>query len=294
MDLDFNASTLLYIVGIVLGVVAVIYFGREIIADLSPTIKSILLLLGFPAFLGAGSLVRRRFLDKFFYILSIFSYLVFLWYIFDTFSLGTNKVFLALVISSILFIGMGYSWGKGIELQGKWKKGLLAGLLILMVGLVSFDAVGPQPSYQLDLRERVSFQDAWKNEQTIEEGIPVGKLVVKNDFVFSRFTDHLHLNACLYTPEKHADVYLRYSLYDVRIIDGNSKKEVKISLRPPLAEKEGGRGRPTYMENIEELPIKKATEFPKEVDKPKLVIATGEGPYAPAEKVKILETPTER
>src|SRR6056297_3307436 len=108
MDFDFKISNLLYIIGILLGIIAVVYFGREIIADLSPTIKSIVLLMAFPVFLASGDLIQKRILDKFFYIISVLSYLVFLWYISDTFSLGSNIIFLSLVISSLLFIVIGY------------------------------------------------------------------------------------------------------------------------------------------------------------------------------------------
>lgn len=263
MDFDIDASDLLYIVGIVLAIVAVVYFSREIVADLSPTIKSALLLTAFPAFLVAGNLIHKRILDKFLYILSVLSYLVFLWYIFDTFDLGNNVIFLALITSSIVFIGMGYQWGKGVKIEEKWKRGILACLLIFAVGLFIFDVAGPQPSYELDLRERVSLEGAWEGEK--EQPIPIGNLVVKNNFLFSRYTDFPDLNACLYTPEKH-EIYLHYPRWEVDIIAGKSTEQIGISLLPR-----------TYMENIESLPTETASSFPDKAEEPKLVIAIGEG-----------------
>lgn len=268
MDLNVKTSHLMYIVGIILGIVAVVYFGREIIVDLSPTIKSALLLIAFPTFIAGGSMIRKRIIDKFLYVLSVFSYLVFLWYIFNTFELGSNTIFIALVISSIIFIGIGYQWEKGVKIAKKWKKVVLVGLLIFAVGLVSLDVAGSQPSYELHPRERVSFEGAWEGRG--EQRIPIGNLVIRNDFLFSRYTDLPSLSACLYTPEKH-DVHIYYSRWEVEIIGGKSQEEIEVSIYPPYGE-EGGR--PTYMENIESLPIEKSSSCPDNVEEPKLVIAT--------------------
>ncbi len=282
LDFDIDASDLLYIVGIALGVVAVVYFGREIIADLSPTIKSIILLIAFPTFLVSGNLINKRILDKFFYVLSVLSYIVFLWYIIDTFSLGTNAVFLALVVSSILFIGMGYQWQRGLKISKGLKRGILVSLLIIILAFVSFDVIGSQPSYELDFQDRVSFEGAWEGG---EESIPIGTLEVKNDFLFSRHTDPPRLYACIYTPEKHT-VYLDYPRWDLGIVSGRSSEKIEVSLRPPWDRETDGR--PIYMENIESLPIEVAHSCPEEVDEPKLVIATGEGElYLPQETVTV-------
>lgn len=268
MDSDIKASHLMYIVGIVLGIIAVVYFGREIIADLSPTVKSALLIIGFPTFLAGGSLIQKRILDKFLYILSVFSYLVFLWSVFDTFELGSNTILIALVISSIIFIGIGYQWEKEVKIGKKWKKIALIGLIVFAIGLVSFDVAGSQPSYKLDLQKNVNFEGVWEGED--EKRIHIGKLVVKNDFLFSRHTDPPDLEGCLYTPEKH-NVHIYYSKWEIDIISGESQEEIEVSFYPPHGE---GEGRPTYMENIQTIPIEIANVCPDNVDEPKLVITT--------------------
>lgn len=271
MSFDIKGSHLMYIVGIVLGIIAVVYFGREIIADLSPTIKATLLLTAFPTFLSGGSLIKKRILDKLFYVLSVFSYLVFLWYIFHTFELGSNTIFIALVISSIIFIGIGYQWEKGIKIRKKWKKIILVVLIVFAIVLVSYDVAGAQPSYKLDLENNVNFEGVWERMGRPRQYI--GYLVVKNDFLFSRHTNPPDLSACLYTPEKH-DTYLHYPTWELGQVSGRATEQIPIAVSFPKSSKTSEP--PTYMENIESLPIEVVSSCPDKVVEPKLVISTGE------------------
>lgn len=82
------------------------------------------------------------------------------------------------------------------------------------------------------------------------------------------------MSACLYTPEKHK-IHIYYSRWEVEIIGGKSQEKIEVSIYPPYGE-EGGR--PTYMKNIESLPIEKSSSCPDNVKEPKLVIDTDGNP----------------
>ncbi len=269
MDFKLDVSTLLYAIGIILGIVSVVYFGRSIIADLSPTIKSVLLLLGFPVLFVSGDLIQKRIIDKFFYLLSAVSYVVFLWYAFGTFELGGNFVFLILVLSSVLFLSLGYLKSREVNLKSSWKKITLIVLIALMIGLTSFDVMGAQPKYDLQLEDSINFEGVWERD---EQRIRIGTLEVRNDFVFSRFTHFPELRACLYTPGKH-EIYPYYSRWEVNIVGGGETENIEVSIYPPRGEELGKP--PAYMENIKIVPIEGADSCPEEVEEPKLIVTTG-------------------
>ncbi len=196
MDFQIDESKLLYGLGAFLGVVAIIYFGHELILDLSPTVKSFILLSGTAMFLGTAEYVRESILKSSFYIFSAFSYLSFLVYIFARFGFSSEQVFLILAASSAIFIGLGYARSaKGYGLDEDQARKLLGGVIAVLAVLVVFDVMGPQPEYSLELHETVEVVEGVEFE--------VGVFEIRNDFLLSRNVDVPSFRGCLSISEEH-------------------------------------------------------------------------------------------
>lgn len=214
MILDFDESKLLYGLGAFLGVISIVYFGHEIILDLSPTIKAFMLLSSTALFLLAADYLSNSVLRSSFYVFSGFSYLSFLVYIFARFSFTTEQTFLILASSSSLFIGLGYLKSeKGYELSGIQVTKAAGAVLALVALLIVFDVMGAQPQYELQLEDSV---------QVVEgEEARFGQLVVRNDFLFSRNLDVPSFGGCAVTPSgEERGIYV--SPEDPGLIEGDT------------------------------------------------------------------------
>jgi hypothetical protein len=228
MDFKIDEAKLLYGLGAFLGIIAIIYFGHELILDLSPTIKSFILLSGTVMFLGAAEYVRHGFLKSSFYIFSAFSYLSFLVYIFARFSFSSEQIFLILAASSALFIGLGYLRSeKGYEVTEDQAKKVLGAVIALVALAVVFDVVGAQPKYNLELKETVEVVEG--------EEFEVGVLEIKNDFLLSRNVDTPTFRGCLFIEEGHDRRNIYVSPDDRGLIAGSATERLSLteSVRSP-------------------------------------------------------------
>ena len=77
MNARNDGVSLLYAIGILFDLLAVLYFNFEVIVGLSPTVKATLLLLGFLGPLAGASIIDRSGLSEALYALSAVSYLMF-------------------------------------------------------------------------------------------------------------------------------------------------------------------------------------------------------------------------
>lgn len=222
MELDIDESKLLYGLGAFLGIVAIIYFGYELILDLSPTIKSFILLSGAAVFIGAAEYVRQGLMKSSFYIFASFSYLSFLMYTFVRFSFSSEQIFLILALSSAVFIGLGYLRSeKGFNLTKNQAKKVVAVILVAVSVLVVIDVLGPQPEYSLELDDSV---------EVVKGGeVKIGELVVKNDFLFSRNLETPSFRGCMFIQEGFDGRNIYINPDTPGIISGSSEK--RISLR---------------------------------------------------------------
>lgn len=196
MDFKIDEAKLLYVLGAFLGIIAIIYFGHELILDLSPTIKSFILLSSTVMFLGAAEYVRQDILKSSFYIFSAFSYLSFLVYMFARFSFSSEQIFLILAASSAVFIGLGYLRSeKGYEVTQDQARKVLGALIVLVALAVVFDVLGSQPEYSLELHKTVDVAEG--------EEFEIGVLELRNDFLLSRNIDTPTFRGCLFIEEGH-------------------------------------------------------------------------------------------
>lgn len=222
MDFKIDEAKLLYGLGAFLGIIAIIYFGHELILDLSPTIKSFILLSGTVMFLGAAEYVKQGFLKSSFYIFSAFSYLSFLVYMFARFDFGSEQVFLILAASSAVFIGLGYIRSeKGYEITQDQAKKVLGAVIALVALAIVFDVVGAQPEYNLELKETVEVVEG--------EEVEIGVLEIQNSFPLSRNVDAPAFRGCVFFEEGKdgRNVYLHPD--DSGIIEGSTTERLPLT-----------------------------------------------------------------
>lgn len=189
MDLDFDDSWLLYGTGALLGVVSILYFGLELIFDLSPSVKSAVLLFSSAAFLLSSELTDSNLLRNSVNIFSGVTYLSFLIYIILRFRPSEASVFALLAVSSVIFTGLGYlRSGKGFELGYESSKKLLGALGVFLALMLVFDVTGAQPEYELELKKEASLNNS---------EIVLGELRVENTFPLSRNVELPSYDGCI-------------------------------------------------------------------------------------------------
>lgn len=192
MDYDINPSTVMYGISAFLGAVTVVYFGSSLIFDLSPITKSLAFFSSFAVFLAAGLYLSGK--NKVHSILALgltgVSYLAFLAYTLGKFEIGTEGVFTALFLSSLLFVALGNLASRGkLEVDRKNMRYLLVLVVVLGGVLILADVLGAQASYSLELQESVTLEPG--------ENAVIGVLTVSNDFVLPREVSEPSFSSCI-------------------------------------------------------------------------------------------------
>lgn len=275
MDLKIDRVKILYIVGVLLGVIAAFYFGFRLLEDLSPTTTSAVLVLGFVAFLLAGLYVRVETLDTVFYALGAGSYLVFVFYTISTFDLGDGGVFVLLAGSSALFIALGYASSEGhLDFE---RKRVLVGVAVVAVfgfALLGFDVTGAQPTQTEGFEDEIEIPDL--PGETV-----VGEVTVENPFALSREAEVPRYDACLYTPEVRRTRLHYTDRTGETVLAGGGSRTFELAVgaqvfydRETEGLREGLRGRET-------VPVEREEECPDDSDEVKLVVVPEMGPTLP-------------
>lgn len=269
---SFEGSKLLYAVGVLFGVLALAYFGSELVFALSPTVKATLLFVAFVVLLVLGGAIERTGLDAAVYALAAGSYLVFVWYLIGTFELGEGGVFLVLGLSSLLFLGLGYLVREtGLVVGRRIAFGVLIVGVVLAGGLIAVDALGPQPTYAAEFDEEVNLEGAepWSD-------VRVGTLVVENEHVLSRTLEAPTYEACSYTAdglhERDAVWAGGYESEEIAgsRLEGGESASFELTVGTWLFADENGEILDTFEDGP--IPIETASECPAEADGPRLVI----------------------
>lgn len=270
MELKQNRVKILYAVGVLLGVAAAFYFGFRILENLSPTTTSAVLFLGFVAFLFAGLYVEAETLDTVFYALSAGSYLIFVTYVLSSYDLGDGGAFVLLAGSSALFVALGYASSTGrLEVNRRRAAEGVAVVLILVVALLGFDAMGAQPTYSHDFNETADVPDDRRTTVT------VGETTAHNPFVLSRKSELPNVGGCVYTPEmEFVDVRHDESPYSL-ILGGGERRSFRVVVSADaFYDHETGELHEAFADR-DSVPVETADECPDEADEPKLVVVTG-------------------
>ncbi|WP_323191061.1 hypothetical protein [Halostella sp. PRR32] len=269
MDFEIDDVKILYGLGVLFGLGALVYFGRDLVFELSVPVKSLLLLLGFVAFFTAASAIDRPTLDSVLYVLSGGAYLMFLGYTIDRYDVGDTGVFLALVFSSMLFIGLGYLLRER-EAGLPWRQSryVLAVVAVVAGLLIVADLLGGG----------VVYTAALENEVTSTPDDPqmiVGTVTAKNEFVGARKLSPPSVSACVYTPDRRdSDAQLvwpdDYSYATAEVIGGGEEVELDIRVWHRVPGENN--------ETAQQFTVERAAECPDEtsVTEPTVVVVLDE------------------
>ena len=269
MAVDSRRVYLLYAVGVLLGIVTTFYFAFILLEDLSPTITAILLFVGFIVFGAAGLFTRIERLDIVFYALATAAYLIGLWYTIMRFEFGDVAVFLALALSSALFIGLGYLAHEGLlGIDRRTTSIVLVAVIGFGVLLIGVDLLGPQPTTELELEDEIAIPELGAEER-------FGTVHVHNTFVLSRSIDRPDVHACLYAPDR-IDAPIRFEApVGNEVLPGDSSVSVDLSVRSEAFYDREEETLRASLQDRETIPVELETECPEDVDDVTLVIIEG-------------------
>lgn len=256
--------TILYVVGILLGVVATGYFGFRLLEDLSPVTTAALLLVGFVLLLIAGIAVGVETLDLVLYALSAGAYLVFVAYTIMTFELGDGGTFLLLALSSVLFIALGYLAHRN-RLALSRRQARLGALLVvvLAIALVGVDVTGAQPAQSADFETDVPVPGD-------REMVHLGTATVSNDFVLPRSTTVQRYHACVYTPDRELMTLSFAPSAGSILLGGGETRTYDVRLSGHVFYREGELRE--AVSGVDRVPVERAETCPADADAPRIVV----------------------
>lgn len=271
MALGFDRETLLYVVGIFLGVAAAVYFGFQFFDQVSPVTTAALLFAGFVCFLVAGVGFDVEYLDVVAYALAAACYLVFVAFVISRFDVGDGGTFLLLAVSSALFIGLGYlAQERQLSITRRQAKGVIVAVLLASVVLVGVDLVGAQPSTAAEFEDSIEIPDR-------SDRVVVGTVTVENEFFLPREADIQRYHACVYGPDYRPAPLIRdESRPGSSLIGGGETWSYDILIPGQAFYTENG----TRLEGFQgqdTVPVETTSECPETSDGSKVLVVEGSG-----------------
>lgn len=187
-----DRSKVLYGGAALLGVLTVVYFGFEYLANLSPFTISFVLFSLFTGLLLVG-LNRQGNGESLSYILSLGSYLTGLSYTISTFNFSSNQTLISLISSTLVFVVIAYLvTDRELEVTNDGLKKALVVLVIALAVVSVYDVLSKDITYDYELAEEVELQ----------EGVTVGTYTVEKNDVLPRETDSESLSFCIYNEQR--------------------------------------------------------------------------------------------
>ncbi|MEY7849216.1 DUF1109 domain-containing protein [Natrarchaeobius sp. A-rgal3] len=238
MNLDLDGGKVLYALGVVFALVALLYFVQDVVFGLSITVRSALLFALFVGFFAGGVAIGRGALDVVSFALAAITYTVFVWYVVNRYDPGETGIFLALAVSAALFVGLGYAVReRGVTISLRTAGVVVLALLCVSLVLVGADVLGGGVSYDTDLEESVTVIPA-EEDPTDRDGTPaevsVGTASATNEFVFTRPLDHPTIYGCVAGSDDVLgdEVSVRYESYQhPDAIGANEEHSVELEAR---------------------------------------------------------------
>ena len=215
MKLAIDSGKLLYALGVVFAAAALLYFVRDVVFDLSITVKAALLFLAFVAFFVAGVSLQRDVLDVVAFALSGVVYVVFVGYVVVRYGPGETGTFLLLALSAGLFVALGYLLREGnLTIPRRQARTVAVGILVVSVVLVGADAAGGGVRYDVESEESVTVGPVTDDDPAPYGEVErrIGRLTATNGFVFTRALSLPELGGCLVGTEAvpRTDVWMSY------------------------------------------------------------------------------------
>lgn len=267
MDLEIDPAKLLYAVGVLFGVAAVVYFARDLVFELSITVRALLLLLAFVVLLAAALVVARKTFVFVFAVLSATAYLAFIAYTLSRFDVGANGTFLALLVSAGLFLGLGYLVReREVKPSSTTARYIAVAVVVIAAALVGADAAASEVTYEVSIEDEATVDD--------RGGVVLGTGTVENRFVFREPIDPPQVLACIYIPAvEEYDMRpqpVRYSVGGDSVPDSiGGADTMSVTLSARLNEEETA-----TLDGP--IPVERAESCPDPADEPRIVVVMGE------------------
>jgi hypothetical protein len=267
MNLDVDPARVLYAVGAVFGIAAVLYFARDIVFDLSITVRAALLFLVFVLFLFGAVAASQSHVVTVSSVFSAAAYLAFLWYTLSRFDVGADGTFLALLVSAILFMGLGYAIReRGVKPTRAQTRAVVVGIVLLGVAFVGADVAASGVSYDVDIADEASIET--------DGEVAVGTLTVESDFVFREPIDTPRAYACIYVAGAEASGFrphpVQYRVGDFRVPDtvpGTGSITASMTVRLTDDERRNVSG---------PIGVERAATCPEDSDESRIVVVLGD------------------
>jgi hypothetical protein len=276
MDHRFDSSYILYGIGALLGIAALLYFGQEVLLTLSPTIKAFLLILSFAAFLTGGIRTEET-VSTVLLILSAGAYIIFLGYTILRFSPTTNQIFLGLAVSSALFIGIGYSLNEDmLELDRRQTRYLLTACIVVAALAVTGDIIGPQATATASFDDSINLSNPGTGEARLGT-FRIGTMELSNPFPLSRTVDIPSYRACIVTDNSTERYTTRVMVRDtVNLLGGGEKRTDAIEIRLPLKARDHDHV-PAFS-SLGTIPLLQQDSCPETRSEPALIVTPDQHP----------------
>lgn len=267
MNLEVDPAKLLYAVGALFGVAAVGYFARDLVFELSITVRALLLLLAFVVLLVAALAAARHALVLVFAVLSAAAYLAFLAYTLSRFDVGADGTFLALLVSAGLFLALGYLVReRGVSPSPTTTRSVAVAVVLVAALLVGADVAASEVTYDVSMEDAAVVDDRGE--------VVLGALTVANRFVFREPIDVPQAFACIYVPAmEEYDMRphpVQYRVDDGRVPDSvGGAGTITVTMTVRLSDEEAA--------TVDgPLPVELADACPDAGDDPRIVVVMGE------------------
>ncbi|GCF13698.1 hypothetical protein Harman_16330 [Haloarcula mannanilytica] len=241
MRVAIDSGKLLYALGVLFAAAALLYFVRDVVFDLSITVKAALLLLGFIGFFIAGLVLERDVLDVVAFALSGVSYVVFVGYVVIRYSPGETGTFLLLAASAGLFVGLGYALREGMPTPSRQTAAVAFGGLLVVSGvLVGADALSGDVTYDVETTDSVTVSVPAAQQGSggyTPVSSQIGIVRATNPSPFLRALEPPSLSACLVGPTDapRNDVWVSVDRdWDEDTIAGSTTKSYAITADLPI------------------------------------------------------------
>lgn len=224
IEIEELMSNLLILISVSLAFVAIGYFGINSLLNISPEIKTFLMLGASTVFFGFKLYFEQEKLQISAYVVAIACFLTGVYHMVFFLELSKLIVFSTLVISSILFLVLGNLEGSMAKLVDKrYLVGFIAIAGLLLGSTVLYDLGSSDVNYLI----------TYTNTTTIDEdgSQRIGYVVARNTFRFKKKFLTPELKACVYPAGRMEEINVRHE--HSGLIDGNSLIQSSMYIETP-------------------------------------------------------------
>lgn len=220
--MKLETSSILNTFATIFFIISVIYFSSEVVFQLSPVTKSLLIFSMAAIMISAGVMFSNRIWSALSYISGFLSYIVFLIFTISRFDLNTEVILGFLLASALGFSLLGNLIDKEkISLDFRSFKYIAAALIILSALITAVDMTGAQTEYTTQIKESI----------VLEEGENrLGTVTATNNFFLARTYELPDYEACRNDGVEH-DIRPDVAHYETEegVIAGSSTREFDIN-----------------------------------------------------------------